>query len=148
MTTTDTRTPTRPAPEPDGPAPTGASRALSHADYARLAALSAQEIAQDCEVDVFHATGPGGQCVNTTDSAVRMTHVPTGIVVTCRESRSQFRNRQLCLQKLRDEFARRAVPPKARHATKPTRASKQRKLEAKHRRSATKQLRRRPQEEE
>lgn len=116
---------------------------LTYRDYARLAALSLDEIAASCEVDVFHATGPGGQGVNTSDSAVRMTHVPTGIVVTSRESRSQYRNRQLCLQKLRAEFERRAVPPKARHATKPTHGSVMRRLDEKKRHAEVK-ARRRP----
>ena len=116
---------------------------LTYRDYARLASLPLDEIAASCETDVFHATGPGGQGVNTSDSAVRMTHVPTGIVVTSRESRSQYRNRQLCLQKLRAEFGRRAVPPKVRHATKPTRGSVARRLEDKRRRSEAK-ARRRP----
>ena len=116
---------------------------LTYRDYARLAALSLDEIAASCEVDVFHATGPGGQGVNTSDSAVRMTHVPTGIVVTSRESRSQYRSRQLCLQKLRAEFERRAVPPKARHATKPTHGSVMRRLDEKKRHAEVK-ARRRP----
>ena len=116
---------------------------LTYRDYARLAALSLDEIAASCEVDVFHATGPGGQGVNTSDSAVRMTHVPTGIVVTSRESRSQYRNRQLCLQKLRAEFERRAVPPKVRHATKPTHGSVMRRLDEKKRHAEVK-ARRRP----
>ena len=76
--------------------------------------------------------------MNTTDSAVRMTHVPSGMTVTSHESRSQFRNRQLCLQKLRDRFVREAVPPKARRATKAPRASKERRLAQKRRRSQTK----------
>lgn len=117
---------------------------LTHRDYARFAAMSLDQIAADCRVDVFHATGPGGQCVNTADSAVRMTHELTGLVVTSRESRSQYRNRQLCLQKLREEFARRAMPPKTRHATKPTRGSHERRMQAKHVRSQIKQLRRKP----
>ena len=107
-------------------------------EYARYAEMSVEELARDCEVQVFRATGPGGQGVNTTDSAVRMTHVPSGMTVTSHESRSQFRNRQLCLQKLRDRFVREAVPPKARRATKATRASKERRLAQKRRRSQTK----------
>ena len=111
---------------------------LTYRDYARLARLPLDELAAGCEAQAFHASGPGGQCVNTTDSAVRMTHVPSGMTATSRESRSQFRNRQLCLQKLRDRFAREAVPPKARRATKATRASKERRLAQKRRRSQTK----------
>lgn len=117
---------------------------LTYADYARFAALPLSELAEQCSVDVFHATGPGGQGVNTADSAVRMTHNPTGIVVVSRESRSQFRNRQLCLQKLRDTFAVRAIPPKERRKTKPTKASQHRRLVAKHRRGAIKEGRRKP----
>ena len=68
---------------------------LTYRDYARLARLPLDELAAGCEAQAFHASGPGGQCVNTTDSAVRMMHRATGITVTSRESRSQYRNRQL-----------------------------------------------------
>ncbi len=90
----------------------------TYCDFARWARQALEDVARDCDVQVFRASGPGGQCVNTTDSAVRMTHVPSGLTVVSRESRSQFRNRQLCLQKLRAQFERRAVPPKVRRATK------------------------------
>ena len=114
------------------------SESPTYRDFARWAQMTLDEIARDCDVQVFRASGPGGQCVNTADSAVRMTHVPSGMTVTSHESRSQFRNRQLCLQKLRDRFVREAVPPKARRATKATRASKERRLAQKRRRSQTK----------
>ena len=87
-------------------------------EYAGYAAMSAEELARDCEVQVFRATGPGGQGVNTTDSAVRMKHVPTGITVTARESRSQFQNRASCLRKLRAELERRGRPPRRRVKTR------------------------------
>ena len=80
------------------------SESPTYRDFARWAQMTLDEIARDCDVQVFRASGPGGQCVNTTDSAVRMVHGPSGIAVTSRESRSQFRNRQLCLQKLRRLF--------------------------------------------
>ena len=97
----------------------------------------------DVRVDVYRSSGPGGQCVNTTDSAVRMVHRPSGIAVTSRESRSQFRNRQLCLQKLRRLFEAKARPPKVRRATKPSRRAKEARLADKRRRAETK-ARRRP----
>lgn len=118
--------------------------ALTYRDYARLARLSDDELLRQCEVEAFHASGPGGQGVNTTDSAVRMHHVPTGIVVTSREQRSQLQNRSLCLKKIRAQLELRAKRPKVRKATKPSKAAKQRRLDGKHRRSGVKANRRRP----
>ena len=101
-------------------------------EYARYAEMSVEDLARDCEVQVFRATGPGGQGVNTTDSAVRMKHGPTGITVTARESRSQFQKRASCLRKLRAELERRGRPPRRRVRTKVPQRSRQRRLNDKH----------------
>lgn len=103
-----------------------------------------EDLLRECAVETFRASGPGGQHVNKTESAVRLRHLPTGLVVTARQERSQHQNKAICLRKLRAQVARLNHRPAARVPTRVSRAAKQRTLEAKARRAQVKRLRAKP----
>src|SRR5437867_7102924 len=89
-------------------------------------------------VEVFRASGPGGQHVNKTQSAMRLTHLPSGVVVMSQDSPSQFRNRETAFRRLAERLERLNYVPKKRVPTRPTAASRRRRIEAKKLRTATK----------
>ena len=109
---------------------------------------SDEELLRECEVDTFRASGPGGQHVNKTESAVRLRHLPSGVVVTSQSERSQHRNKAICLQKLRETIERLNYRPAKRVPTRVSRAAKNRVLEEKSRRSQIKRLRAKPSRDE
>ena len=102
----------------------------------------------ECEVETFRSSGPGGQHVNKTESAVRLRHLPSGVVVTSQQERSQHRNKALCLQKLREKIERLNYRAPTRVPTRVPRSVKNKTLEEKARRSHIKRLRSKPSTEE
>ncbi len=102
---------------------------------------SDDDLLRECEVETFRASGPGGQHVNKTESAVRLTHRPSGVVVTSREQRSQHQNKAVGLRKLREKVARLNHRPAKRVPTRVPRSAKDRTLEEKARRSRIKRWR-------
>ena len=108
----------------------------------RAVALPAEALHAECDEEFFIASGPGGQHRNKTESGVRLTHRPTGVVVTATERRSQSQNRGAALERMRERLAAMGHEPKKRRPTKPTRGSKQRRLDEKSRRSEVKRGRR------
>ena len=99
---------------------------------------------QECEVETFRSSGPGGQHVNKTESAVRLRHLPTGVVVTAQQERSQHQNKALCLRKLRHKVAQLNYRQPARVPTRVPRSVQTRTLEDKARRAQVKRLRAKP----
>jgi protein subunit release factor B len=103
-----------------------------------------EELLAQCDVETFRASGHGGQSVNTTDSAVRLRHRPTGVTVTCRRERSQLLNKRECVTRLRRKLEQLAYEAPERVPTKEPPRVKERVLEGKARTSAKKRMRKPP----
>lgn len=97
---------------------------------------------KDLVITTYKSTGPGGQKKNKTESAVRIKHLPTGIIVTATESRSQAANRRRAMERLLERLAARQRRRKPRVPTTPGRAAAERRLVQKTRRSEVKNTRR------
>jgi ribosome-associated protein len=111
-------------------------------------AIDRDVLEREVVIEVFRASGPGGQHVNRTESALRITHPPSGVVVIAQDSPSQHRNREIAFERLLEKLVRLNHVPKKRVATRPTRASKERRIGAKKQRGVTKRGRGRPASDE
>ena len=85
---------------------------------------SDEDLLKECNVDTFRAGGKGGQHLNKTESAVRLSHLPTGTVVTCQDERSQLQNKRKCLIQLRGKLEALNYRPPKRIPTRKPRAAK------------------------
>lgn len=108
---------------------------------------SDDDLFKECEITTYRASGAGGQHVNVTDSAVRLTHTPTGIVVTSQQQRSQYLNKINCLKKLRKVVEKLNYRKPRRISTKIPRSVKEKNSEKKSKISNIKRLRRPPSHE-
>jgi protein subunit release factor A len=111
-------------------------------------ATDRKTLEREVVVDVFRASGPGGQHVNKTQSALRLTHPPSGVVVISQDSPSQYRNRESAFARLIDRLERLNVVPKKRIATRPGKAARERRIEAKRQIAGKKATRRRVRNDE
>ena len=104
-------------------------------------ALDRTQLEREVRVDTYRASGPGGQHVNRTESAVRLTHLPSGVVVTATENRSQIRNREIAFERLIAKLRQLNRVPKPRKRTRVSRAAKARRVDSKKHRGALKRER-------
>jgi len=106
------------------------------------------DLLKQCDVHTFRASGKGGQHVNKTETAVRITHRETKIVLMCQDERSQHRNKEIALDRLRKKLEALNKRRKKRIPTRVTRGSKERRIKAKKNQSTKKDFRKKPFAEE
>ncbi|CRX38279.1 Peptide chain release factor 1 [Estrella lausannensis] len=99
------------------------------------------DLLKECVVYTYRSSGKGGQHVNVTDSAVRLKHLPSGIVVTSQQERSQHKNKRICIEKLREAVKKRNYRKPYRVPTKMPRSVRAKNLEMKSKTSTKKRLR-------
>jgi protein subunit release factor B len=110
-------------------------------------ATDRDSLEENCDLEFFIAGGPGGQNRNKVETGVRLTHRPSGIVVTATERRSQYANREAAFARMAAKLEQKQRVQKPRRPTRPTAESRQRRLEAKRRASEIKRTRSAPPEE-
>ena len=105
---------------------------------------SDDNLLSECKIETFRSSGKGGQHANKTETAVRLTHIKSGIQVMCQDERSQYLNKIRCIKELRLRIEKYNYKPPVRIRTKPTKGSVKRRLAAKKYKSEKKKSRKKP----
>jgi len=107
-----------------------------------MANIDLDELRKEVDFQTLRGSGPGGQHRNKVETTVRAVHVPTGLTVVASDHRSQLRNKELALERLRERLLEKQKKKKPRVGTKPSRAAREKRLEQKRRHAQKKQWRR------
>ena len=107
-----------------------------------------QKLLKECHVETFKSRGKGGQHINSTNSAIRILHIPSNTIATCQDERSQYRNKEIAVRRLHKKLMELNQKPKKRIPTKVTRASKVKRIKSKKIHSLKKALRQKPKNHE
>jgi len=103
--------------------------------------LDRETLEREVRTDTMRASGPGGQHLHKTESAVRLTHLPSGVAVAVSDTRSQIRNREIAFERLAERLRKLNQVPKKRKKTRPSLGVKKRRLEGKRQAGETKRRR-------
>ena len=105
---------------------------------------SDEDLLKECNIETFRSSGKGGQHVNKTESAIRLTHLKTGIIVNCQDERSQLQNKKKCLKRLRKKLKEFNYHPPIRIPTQKPQSAKNNILKKKKKHSMKKEFRKKP----